>query len=140
MFRMISMRTLTSAFGRQASVLTVIVAVAFLSACSGKKVVIGTNGEVRYSGTATKQEAEALGAALKASGYFQDHGAGVILSKGGEGTVISFVVKEGFWEDPKNVEGFEQLGRAVGPTVGGVPIKVRLVNTAAEMKKEIPVS
>jgi hypothetical protein len=38
------------------------------------------------------------------------------------------------------VEGFEQLGRAVAPTVGGVPIKVRLVNTAAEMKKEIPVS
>src|ERR1039457_3305612 len=62
MLKKISMRTLTSAAGRKAAILTVIIAVAFLSACSGKKVVIGTNDEVRYSGTATKQEAEALGA------------------------------------------------------------------------------
>jgi hypothetical protein len=73
-------------------------AVAFLSACSGKKVLIGTSDEVRYSGSATQQEAEALGAALKASGYFQDHGAGVILSNGGDGSVISFAVKDGFWK------------------------------------------
>jgi serine/threonine protein kinase len=96
--------------------------------------------EVRYQGTATQQEAEALGAALKTSGYFQDRGVSVILSKGSEGTVISYVVKDGFWDDPTHVQGFADLTRALASTVGGLPIKVRLVNRAVETKKEIPVA
>ncbi len=64
----------------------------------------------------------------------------VILSKGSNGTIISFVVRDGFWDDPKNVDGFATLGRALAPTVGGLPIKVRLVNQSVETKKEIPVS
>ena len=131
MLNRISMRTVT--------VGAMVLAVTFLSAC-GKKVTVGTNDEVRYEGSATKQEAEALGAALKTSGYFQDRGVSVILSKGTDGTVISYVVKDGFWDDPTHVQGFADLTRALASTVGGLPIKVRLVNQAVETKKEVPVS
>ena len=72
MLSKISMRTL--------AVGTMILAVTFLSACA-KKTMIGKD-EVRYEGSATEQEAKALGAALKESGYFQDRGVSVILSKG----------------------------------------------------------
>jgi hypothetical protein len=123
---------------RTATVGVMVLAVTFLSACT-KKAMIG-NDEVRYQGTATQQEAEALGAALKTSGYFQDKGVSVILSKGSDGTVISYVVKDGFWDDPTHVQGFADLTRALASTVGGLPIKVRLVNQAVETKKEVPVS
>jgi hypothetical protein len=50
-------------------------------------VVIGSKDEVYYSGSATKEEAQALGGALKANGYFNDEGASgkgadVYLAKG----------------------------------------------------------
>jgi hypothetical protein len=128
-----------SAVGGKAAVVIVMIAAAFLSAC-GKKVIVGSKDEVRYEGTATKEEAEALGKALKDSGYFQDRGVSVILSKGSEGTIISFVVKDGFWNDQTNVDNFAILGRALAPSVGGLPIKVRLVNQTVETKKEVPVS
>src|SRR5258708_2862982 len=130
MLNKISMRSL--------AVGTMILAVTFLSSCT-KKVMIGAD-EVRYEGSATKQEAEALGAALKESQYFQGRGVSVILSKGSDGTLIAFVVKDGLWDDPTNVAGFTTLGRALATSVGGLPIKVRLVNQAIETKKEIPIT
>jgi len=130
MFKTTSMRTLT--------VGAMLLAVAFMSGCT-KKVKIGKD-EVIYKGTATEQEAQKLGEALKAAQYFGDNEASVILSKGTDGTIISYVVKDGFWDDQKNVEGFAELSRGVAPAVGGLPIKVRLLNTAGDTKKEIPVS
>src|SRR5689334_1268591 len=107
---------------RNLAVGSVILTVAFLSACGVNKVTVGTKDEVQYKGTATKQEAEALGAALKQQEYFQDHGATVVLSKGSEGTILSFVVKDGVWNDEKMVTGFGILAHALAPTVGGLPI------------------
>src|SRR5260370_39636162 len=87
-----------SAVGGKAAVVIVMIVAAFLSGC-GKKVIVGSKDEVRYEGTATKEEAEDLGKALKDSGYVQDRGVSVIVSKVREGTIIALVVKDGFSRD-----------------------------------------
>jgi hypothetical protein len=99
-------------------------------------VTIGTKDQVQYSGTATKDQATALGNALKADGYFQDQGALVLLHKGSKGTVISFRVQDGTWNDPKMVSNFEIITREVATTVGGLPIDMRLVNIWLTVEKD----
>jgi hypothetical protein len=101
------------------------------------RVVIGTKDEVYFVGAATKADALALGEALKKDGYFQDHGVAVILSKDTDGTAISFVVKEGAWDDPSMIAGFQAVGRQLAPVVGGFPIQIRMVNALKQTKKEI---
>jgi hypothetical protein len=101
------------------------------------RLVVGTKDEVYFMGTATKEDAQALGEALKKAGFFQDHGVTVILSKDQDGTAVSFVVKDGIWDDASMVAGFQELGRGLAPAVGGFPIKVRLINNLKQTKKEI---
>lgn len=102
----------------------------------GPKVVIGSKDEIYYSGSATKDDAQALGNALKSNGYFADKGVTVLLEKGNNGTVVSFVVKDGIWDQTDMVSSFEEMGREVAPSVGGFPIKLRLVNDTRDVKKE----
>ena len=104
------------------------------------KLKVGKAGEITYQQAATESDAKALAEALKSAGYFSDTDASVLLSKGKEGTVVSFVVHDGFWEAQKNVALFADLGRTVAPALGGLPLKVRLMNTSLIMKKEIPLS
>ena len=101
------------------------------------RVVIGTKDEIFYEGTATAGDAQALGEALKADKYLQDKGTSVLLSKDGRGTVLSFVVADGIWDDAANVAEFEAITRAVANAVGGLPISVRLVSTTLDNKREI---
>jgi hypothetical protein len=64
----------------------------------------------------------------------------VLLNKGKDGTTtVSFVVKEGAWDNPRMAFTFEEIGREAAPAVGGLPIKVQLVNGAKEVKKEMTV-
>ena len=84
-------------------------------------VVIGSKDEVFYSGTATKQDAQTLGDKLKESGYFSDKGADVVLAKGTDGTSISFIVKEGSWNQIDTVEQFEIIGQQLRPINRGIP-------------------
>jgi hypothetical protein len=100
----------------------------------GPKVVIGKKDEVFYTGTATLAEAQALGAALQGAHYFQDNGVTVLLDKGAAGTAISFVVKDGIWDQPKMVSAFETIGRGVASAVGGLPVQVRLINKDRDVK------
>jgi hypothetical protein len=92
--------------------------------------------EVFYFGNATQTEAESLVRALQKEDYFGGRGASVLLSKDGDGTSISFVVSDGFWDDPSHVAGFEAVVKAVAPSVGGLPVTLRLVNTGLEDKKD----
>jgi hypothetical protein len=118
------------------AVFSTIVIVGALGLGGQHRVLIGTNDEVFYLGSATKQDAQALGEALKTAGYFKDLGFAVVLSKDQDGTAISFVVKEGAWDDPQMALGFQQIGRQLAPAVGGLPIKVRLINSLRQTKKE----
>ena len=104
-------------------------------------VTIGSKDDVYYSGSATKADAQALGNALKEHGYFSDSGASgrgadVYLEKGKDGTVISFIVKAGSWDQPATVANVEELGREVAQSVGGFPLRVRLMNSTYDIKKE----
>jgi len=92
--------------------------------------------EVFYFGNATQTEGESLARALQKEEYFGGRGASVLLSKDGDGTSISFVVSDGFWDDPAHVSGFEAVVKAVAPSVGGLPVTLRLVNTSLEDKKD----
>ena len=105
----------------------------------GSKVVIGTKDEVFYSGSANKQDALALGQALKDAGYFLDRGVTARISKGKNGTTVDFVVQEGMWDRPDIVSGFEEIGREVAPAIGGYPIQVRLMNSTQEIKKQLTI-
>jgi hypothetical protein len=102
-------------------------------------VVIGTKDHVYYTDGATKEDALALGKALQDDGYLTDRGVDVMLAKGKDGTVISFLVQDGVWDEPDSVASFEELGRQLAPVVGGFPIKVQLMNTTHDAKKEMTV-
>jgi hypothetical protein len=98
-------------------------------------VTIGTKDQVVYSGTATEAQATALGNALKTDGYFQDLGVTVLLNMGANGTTISFVVKDGEWNQAGTMGQFEEVGREVASSVGGLPVTVQLMDTHEDVEK-----
>lgn len=102
------------------------------------KTRVGSRDEIYYLGSATKDDAEALGRALRVAGYLQDLGVSVTASKG-EGTAIGFVVGEGVWQQPEAVVRFANLARQVAPSIGGLPIQVRLLSPEMEIKAEVSV-
>jgi hypothetical protein len=93
--------------------------------------------EVFYFGRATLAEATALDRELQDEAYFTGRGTSVLLSKDDAGTVLSFVVAEGSWDDTQRVDAFETMARKMAPVVGGLPLTLRLVNTALETRKEV---
>jgi hypothetical protein len=125
-----------AAFGLGMVFLVVICGIvyAIVSIQDGPKVVIGTKDEVYYTGSATQADATALGNQLKSVGYFSDAGVTVLLGKGKNGTVVSFVVKEGIWDKPDMVAGFDEVARGAAPLIGGFPIEVRLLNKDRDVK------
>jgi len=102
------------------------------------KTIIGARDAIYYLGSASEGDAKALGQALRDAGYLADLGVSVVVSKDG-GTAIGFVVDNGVWERPEAVAGFERLGRRVAASVGGLPIKVRLLSAEMEVKREVTV-
>jgi hypothetical protein len=98
-------------------------------------VTIGTKDEVIYSGTATQAQATALGNALKTDGYFQDRGVTVLLDMGAGGTTISFVVQDGVWNQPGELFKFDEVAREVAGSVGGLPLKVQLMDSKEDVEK-----
>ena len=69
------------------------------------------NGEeVQYAGGATESEARALGNLLKEEGYFDGSNAATVRVEHDHGeTVVSFVVKDGAWNDPSTTAAFQTV-------------------------------
>jgi hypothetical protein len=127
------------AFGLGVAILCVIFLAIFVPAymsSAHSKVIIGSKDEVFYTGSATRQEAQSLGDALKKGSYFVDRGTSVFLDKGANGTTISLVVHDGAWDVPGTLATEEEAMREVADSVDGLPIHVRLMNAAQEVKKE----
>ncbi len=101
------------------------------------KVVIGTSDEIYYSGNASEQDARALGQALQGTGYFSDHGVTVVLAKEDGGATVSFVTRDGSATDAATVAAFAEVSRGIAPTVGGLPMKVRLVTKNLSTRLEM---
>jgi hypothetical protein len=102
---------------------------------NNRKVVIGSRDEVNYIGAATKGDAQRLGQALAAAGFFRDEGVNILLSKGPAGFTVSFVVKESAWNHPDTIASYEVIGRRIAPALGGFPITLRLLDSANHLKK-----
>jgi hypothetical protein len=103
------------------------------------KIIAGTKDEVYYSHAATKEDAESLGQALKATGFFNDRGTTVLLSKGTAGTVVSFALNQDAWNRPDTVFSFEEIARRVAPSIGGFPVIVRLSDSVWSLRKQVVV-
>jgi hypothetical protein len=103
-------------------------------------ITVGLNDKVIYSGSAARQDAELLGQALRADGFFHDKGIVVRLSKSSAGTTVSFSVKDGLWDDEQYVSNVEVFGREIAPAVGGSPFTIRLLDSAGITRKEIRIS
>ncbi len=99
------------------------------------EVDFGGGDAVIYEGAATQADAQALGQQFKTMGFFGGKGANVFLTKDG-GTTIAFVVSDGTWNNQTMVTDFETIVRSVAPSVGGLPIDLRLDNTALTIEKD----
>jgi hypothetical protein len=102
------------------------------------RTVVGTKDVVYYFGDATDIEARTLGAALRTAGYFTDKGVSVSVLNG-EGTVLSFVVQDGLWDNPTALATLDRLVRQVAPSVGGLPIKLRMLDRNMAIRQELMV-
>jgi hypothetical protein len=102
------------------------------------KTIIGTMDLVYYFGDATDADARALGEALRSAGYLTDQGVAVAILKG-EGTVISFVVQDGLWDNPAALATLDRLVRKIAPSAGGLPIKMRLLDRNMAIQQEVTV-
>ncbi len=100
------------------------------------KAMVGTKDIVYYFGEATDPDARALGGALRSAGYFTNLGATVALLKG-EGTVISFVVQDGLWDQPAALATLDKLVRQIAPSVGGLPIELRLLDRTMDIRQTL---
>ncbi|MEI9972128.1 MAG: hypothetical protein WDO73_08745 [Ignavibacteriota bacterium] len=102
------------------------------------KTIVGSKDIVYYFGDATLADAKALAEALRSSGYFADRGATVALLKG-EGTVVSFVVQDGLWDQPAVLATLDKLVRRIAPSVGGLPIELRMLDRNMDIKQTLTV-
>ena len=103
------------------------------------KVLVGTNDEVYYSGGATMREATALGQALADTGFFNNRGTSVMLTRFKGVTVVSFVLDDGAWDRADTAAGFEEIGRRVAASIGGFPIQLHLADSAWNVRKSLVV-
>jgi rhomboid protease GluP len=97
---------------------------------------IGTKDSIWYSGTATQQDAEALGMSLQENKFFRDDGRRFYLSKGSDGADISFTVKDGAWDDPTLVAAFQSIGRKLAKSVNGSPVRFHLLDGDKQSRKD----
>ena len=92
-----------------------------------KVVHVGKNDLVYYQGSATEDEAKALGRGLQADGFFTDTGRTLTLSKGDGGTVIILNITNEAWANPQYQKSALEFAREIATSVGGLPITLRLV-------------
>jgi hypothetical protein len=122
-----------------ALLISIVAGAVLIHSARDPKVVVGTNDEVYYYRRATKQDALALGRALRSTGFFNNRGTSVLLWMGGDRTVVSFVLNEGAWDHPNAVSNFAEIGRRVAVSVGGFPIQVRLIDARRTIRKQLTV-
>lgn len=100
---------------------------------------IGSNDSIWYSGSATAQDAQSLGAALQKEGFFHDRGARVYLAEGSDGADISFMVKDGAWTDPKISQAFRLIGSKVAKSVSASPVRLHLIDNKLGRKQDLAI-
>jgi hypothetical protein len=100
------------------------------------KLTVNSKDELYYFGSATRADAEVLAQALKDGQYFTDLGAKVLFSKE-SGKTITFVVNQNAWERPDFFAVFVDVVRRAAPSVGGLPITMRMFDLDMQPQKEM---
>ena len=103
------------------------------------KIIIGANDRVYYAHATPPQYAQALGYALKGTGYFRDAGKSVLLSRHDAVTAVAFAVDSDAWNHPATVAAFEEIGRRVANSIGGFPIEVQLADSRWSVHRSLTV-
>jgi len=122
----------------------------YLRLSGDERVKVGKDDAVLYDGTAKPSDAQALGAALTADGYFGGPGEFVLLHKGADGTVISFPTDADDhgpagsstpdpWDDPSFLAMAQRTGVEVAPSVGGPPIRIEILSKTGTAMKSLPI-
>lgn len=108
----------------------------------GSKVDVTDVEQVYYKGTATEEQARAVGETLTKAGFFDGERArSVQLLQEGDETVLRFVVKDGYWEDQSAVDSFAELAYKVSQQVfEGKEITVHLCDNTFKTKNSFPMS
>ena len=105
----------------------------------GTRFEVSKNESVNYSGDATEEDARKLGEALKTAGYFDGSKPVDVLLNRKEGkTTVSFVVGTN-WNNPETLQAFEVMGAELAPSVGGMPLTVKLIDDKLNTQKEIAI-
>ncbi len=114
--------------------LILLVAVVFAAVFSwewlraGSSVVVG-NAQIRYSGSATKADAEGLGKALGDVGFLNgQHAVTVFFVKDASGKTVKFVVNETAGRQAGTLELFVAIVEKIAPSIGGKPITLKLLS------------
>jgi hypothetical protein len=102
------------------------------------KELVGMRDTIYYYGSATEEDARNLGQSLRSAGALRDTGMTVILAKG-DVTTLSFVVHQAPWERSEALSAFEALTRQVAPSVGGLPVRLRFLDTNGRSRKEVSI-
>jgi hypothetical protein len=93
---------------------------------------------VYYRTPATREQAQSLGEGLKTAGYFDGSApAMVLLEPEGDGFSVSFAVQEGKWDDSDVAEAMRSIGAAVAPSLGGKPVKVKLMDSQGTVHRTL---
>ena len=101
-------------------------------------VDMGQGQEVDYTRGATRSDAERLGEALKEYGYFDGTVPSMVLLAGKPGArEVSFLGSEGAWDDSHNVDYIRDLAEYVAPSIGGLPLTVRLLDERMYEQKRL---
>ena len=105
----------------------------------GTKYAVTEKESVNYSGSATAQDAQALGEALKKIGFFDNtKAADVLLHTDQTGTAVSFVVDRG-WDNEEILTAFKQIGTMLVPGLKVTHLKIMLIDEHLNTKKEIQI-
>ena len=106
----------------------------------GTKYAVNDKETVNYSGSATVQDAQALGEALKKIGFFDNTKAtDVLLHTDQTGTAVSFVVDHG-WDNEEILTAFKQIGDSLVQGLKATHLKVMLIDEHLNTKKEIQIN
>lgn len=102
-------------------------------------VPIEGNSHVYYIDSANEIDARMLARALRMQGSFNGRNADVFLSKRKGGTAVLIPVGEGAWNNSRQVNWLKQIVRCAAPSVGGLPVKLLLLDSSLEPQKDVMV-
>jgi hypothetical protein len=104
---------------------------------SSAQLLFGQRDRVTYSGSATAEQATALGKALQSAGVFQDRGVQVLLSRNAAGAELSLPISDAALQSEDAIRQLTAFARQVAPLIGGTPVTLRLADNSGAIHREI---